>query len=188
MLLFCSRFLCRCCCCSLLHLLRWEVYLCTTADREYAWEAWRLLDPTASIFPHQQLGWRMLCVQHPQKKDLLNVLRKREVDAAVSRGVAPKCASDPQMITDKGTGHLCVFECGVGEKRGKGTTDEYGQRCAMCRGDHRVCIHRSGTLQAWCAPCYMLDKVWLLLLLPVVPLLQCVPAVPLVAFLPRCVL
>ena len=26
--------------------------VCTTADREYAWEAWRLLDPTTSVLPH----------------------------------------------------------------------------------------------------------------------------------------
>lgn len=78
------------------------MYLCTTADREYAWEAWRLLDPTASLFPHQQLAWRMLCVQHPQKKDLLNVLRKSQVDALGLAKGAPRLASDPQFITDKG--------------------------------------------------------------------------------------
>jgi hypothetical protein len=78
------------------------VYLCTTADREYAWEAWRLLDPQASVFPLDQLAWRMLCVAHPQKKDLLNVLRKGQVDAAAARGEVPRCASDPQLVTDKG--------------------------------------------------------------------------------------
>lgn len=77
--------------------------MCTTADREYAWEAWRLLDPTGSMFPHQQLGWRMLCVTSPQKKDLLNVLRKREVDALPDLKGARRLASDPQFITDKGT-------------------------------------------------------------------------------------
>jgi hypothetical protein len=78
------------------------VYLCTTADREYAWEAWRLLDPQASVFPLDQLAWRMMCVAHPQKKDLLNVLRKKEVDAAVLAGAVPQKASDLQLVTDKG--------------------------------------------------------------------------------------
>jgi hypothetical protein len=45
----------------------------------------------------------MLCVTSPQKKDLLNVLRKREVDAVVKG--APRLASDPQFITDKGGQH-----------------------------------------------------------------------------------
>jgi hypothetical protein len=92
-----------CCTCC-----RWEVYLCTTAEREYAWEAWRLLDPQATIFPHNQLSWRMLCVSAPQKKDLLNVLRKGTVDAAAARGDVPRCASDPQFVTDKGEGAVAV--------------------------------------------------------------------------------
>jgi hypothetical protein len=44
----------------------------------------------------------MLCVTHPQKKDLLNVLRKQEVDVAVGAGLVAQCASDPQLVTDKG--------------------------------------------------------------------------------------
>jgi len=40
-------------------------------------EAWRLLDPDYSIFKRDELLMkRMLCVPHPQKKDLLNVLRQ----------------------------------------------------------------------------------------------------------------
>lgn len=97
---------------------RWEVYLCTTAEREYAWEAWRLLDPQASIFPHNQLSWRMLCVSHPQKKDLLNVLRKKEFDAAVATAAAqdppqsyvPTKASDLQLVTDKGESRAAVLQ------------------------------------------------------------------------------
>jgi hypothetical protein len=61
------------------HLLccRWEVFICTTAEKEYAMEAWRLLDPDYSIFKRDELLMkRMLCVPHPQKKDLLNVLRQ----------------------------------------------------------------------------------------------------------------
>jgi len=75
--------------------------LCTTAEREYAWEAWRLLDPKASLFPLAELSWRMLCVAHPQKKDLLNVLRKQDIDAAAAAGWPARCPSDAQLITDK---------------------------------------------------------------------------------------
>jgi hypothetical protein len=31
---------------------KWEVYMYTTADRKYASEAWRLLNPTTSVLPH----------------------------------------------------------------------------------------------------------------------------------------
>jgi hypothetical protein len=93
---------------------RWEVYVCTTAEREYAWEAWRLLDPQATLFPTQELAWRMLCVTSPQKKDLLNVLRQQEVEAAAAAGLVVACASDPQMVTDTGGcvargGGVCVL-------------------------------------------------------------------------------
>jgi hypothetical protein len=81
---------------------RWEVYICTTAEREYAWEAWRLLDPEAALFPHAELAWRMLCVSSPQKKDLLNVLRKQDIDNVAALGHMPQCASDLHYVTDKG--------------------------------------------------------------------------------------
>lgn len=81
---------------------RWEVYICTTAEREYAWEAWRLLDPEGSLFPLTELTWRMLCVTSPQKKDLLNVLRKRNIDAVLAAGHTARSPSDLQYITDKG--------------------------------------------------------------------------------------
>lgn len=80
---------------------RWETYICTTAEREYAWEAWRLLDPDGSLFAHEELPWRMLCVTSPQKKDLLNVLRKRDIDAVAAQGHVPLCRSDLQYVTDK---------------------------------------------------------------------------------------
>jgi hypothetical protein len=90
------------------------VYICTTAEREYAWEAWRLLDPEAALFPHAELAWRMLCVSSPQKKDLLNVLRKQDIDNVAALGHMPQCASDLHYVTDKGvcgcrsTLHACV--------------------------------------------------------------------------------
>jgi hypothetical protein len=79
-------------------LSRWEVFICTTAEKEYALEAWRLLDPEATLFPHAELACkRMLCVPHPQKKDLLNVLRWEQIYAQM--------LADPQgqslMITDE---------------------------------------------------------------------------------------
>ena len=117
------------------------MYLCTTAEREYAWEAWRLLDPHASLFPLQQLEWRMLCVQHPQKKDLLNVLRKQDIDAAASHRSVARCPSDPQYVTDKGRawgckvwGSMHLLTCPVLQVDGavlwQGVSDSKG--CALC--------------------------------------------------------
>jgi hypothetical protein len=51
------------------------VYICTAAQRGYAEVAWTLLDPRGSVFPVQELSWRLLTVPAPEKKDLLNVLR-----------------------------------------------------------------------------------------------------------------
>jgi hypothetical protein len=78
------------------------VYVCTTAEREYAWEAWRLLDPDGSLFPLAELPWRLLCVSSPQKKDLLNVLRKRDIDAVTAAGHVAQRPSDLQYIDDEG--------------------------------------------------------------------------------------
>lgn len=39
-----------------------EVYVCTSADRHYAAEVWRLLDPDHRLIPAHQLKDRMLCV------------------------------------------------------------------------------------------------------------------------------
>jgi hypothetical protein len=74
------------------------VYICTAADREYAQEAWRVLDPDGTVISHAELASkRMLCVPHPEKKDLLNVLRWQEINAQMR--------ANPQgptlMITDQ---------------------------------------------------------------------------------------
>jgi hypothetical protein len=58
---------------------RWEVYLCTNAQRPYAEVAWSLLDPQQSVFPFGELSWRLLSVPASEKKDLLNVLRQQHV-------------------------------------------------------------------------------------------------------------
>jgi RNA polymerase II C-terminal domain phosphatase-like 1/2 len=74
------------------------VYICTSAGKEYALEAWRLLDPHGTLFPHAELaGKRLLCVPRHQKKDLLNVLRWEQIYTHM--------LADPQgrslMITDE---------------------------------------------------------------------------------------
>lgn len=42
---------------------RFEVYVCTMAERDYALEMWRLLDPEAHLISEKQLLERVLCVK-----------------------------------------------------------------------------------------------------------------------------
>ncbi|EMS45792.1 RNA polymerase II C-terminal domain phosphatase-like 1 [Triticum urartu] len=52
---------------------RFEVYVCTMAERDYALEMWRLLDPDSRLINSVQLSDRMVCVKSGLKKSLLNV-------------------------------------------------------------------------------------------------------------------
>ncbi|XP_044480786.1 RNA polymerase II C-terminal domain phosphatase-like 2 [Mangifera indica] len=54
---------------------RFEVYVCTMADRDYALEMWRLLDPEAHLISSKQLLDRVVCVKSGSKKSLLNVFQ-----------------------------------------------------------------------------------------------------------------
>ena len=42
---------------------RFEVYVCTMAERDYALEMWRLLDPEGNLINPQQLSDRITCVK-----------------------------------------------------------------------------------------------------------------------------
>ncbi|KAJ8753749.1 hypothetical protein K2173_000003 [Erythroxylum novogranatense] len=52
---------------------RFEVYVCTMAERDYALEMWRLLDPEAKLISSKQLLDRIICVKSGSRKSLLNV-------------------------------------------------------------------------------------------------------------------
>ncbi|CAN6240243.1 unnamed protein product [Urochloa humidicola] len=52
---------------------RFEVYVCTMAERDYALEMWRLLDPDSKLINSVQLLDRLVCVKSGSKKSLLNV-------------------------------------------------------------------------------------------------------------------
>ncbi|GAB4831220.1 hypothetical protein Ancab_005231 [Ancistrocladus abbreviatus] len=52
---------------------RFEVYVCTMAEREYALEMWRLLDPDSSLISTSELLDRIVCVKPGTRKSLLNV-------------------------------------------------------------------------------------------------------------------
>ncbi|KAL5991485.1 hypothetical protein ACLOJK_012394 [Asimina triloba] len=53
---------------------RFEVYVCTMAERDYALEMWRLLDPEANLISSKQLLERVICVKSGTKS-LLNVFQ-----------------------------------------------------------------------------------------------------------------
>lgn len=54
---------------------RFEVYVCTMAERDYALEMWRLLDPEAHLISPQQLPDRVVCVRPGSRKSLLHVFQ-----------------------------------------------------------------------------------------------------------------
>ncbi|XP_062226562.1 RNA polymerase II C-terminal domain phosphatase-like 2 isoform X4 [Phragmites australis] len=56
---------------------RFEVYVCTMAERDYALEMWRLLDPECNLISSQQISERVVCVKSGSKKSLQNVFRDR---------------------------------------------------------------------------------------------------------------
>lgn len=52
-------------------LLRFEGYVCTKGQPEYAHEVWRMLDPDGAIIPESERAARIVCVPPDQDKDLL---------------------------------------------------------------------------------------------------------------------
>ncbi|KAL2480462.1 RNA polymerase II C-terminal domain phosphatase-like 2 [Abeliophyllum distichum] len=54
---------------------RFEVYVCTMAERDYALEMWRLLDPEARLISSKQLLDRVVCVKSGARKSLHNVFQ-----------------------------------------------------------------------------------------------------------------
>ncbi|KAG2573527.1 hypothetical protein PVAP13_7KG258800 [Panicum virgatum] len=63
---------------------RFEVYVCTMAERDYALEMWRLLDPDSKLINSVQLLDRLVCVKSGSKKSLLNVFH----DGSCNPGMA----------------------------------------------------------------------------------------------------
>ncbi|KAJ3669616.1 hypothetical protein LUZ60_011566 [Juncus effusus] len=55
---------------------RFEVYVCTMAERDYALEIWRLLDPEFNLISSKQLSARVVCVKAGSKKSLQNVFEE----------------------------------------------------------------------------------------------------------------
>ncbi|XP_071724386.1 LOW QUALITY PROTEIN: RNA polymerase II C-terminal domain phosphatase-like 1 [Rutidosis leptorrhynchoides] len=54
---------------------RFEVYVCTMAERDYALEMWRLLDPDANLINSNELLDRIVCVKSGSRKSLFNVFQ-----------------------------------------------------------------------------------------------------------------
>lgn len=54
---------------------RFEVFVCTMAERDYALEMWRLLDPDSNLISGEELLDRIVCVKSGLKKSLFNVFQ-----------------------------------------------------------------------------------------------------------------
>ena len=64
---------------------RFDVYVCTAADRDYALEAWRLLDSNNDVITDNLRSDRIVC-SGTQKKELSQVLRVQAPIAFESGG------------------------------------------------------------------------------------------------------
>lgn len=53
---------------------RFEVYVCTMAERDYALEMWRLLDPEAHLIGLKELRDRIVCVKPGQNSSLASFI------------------------------------------------------------------------------------------------------------------
>ncbi|XP_047081587.1 RNA polymerase II C-terminal domain phosphatase-like 2 isoform X1 [Lolium rigidum] len=54
---------------------RFEVYVCTMAERDYALEIWRLLDPEANLISLNNISERVVCVKPDSSKSLQHVFK-----------------------------------------------------------------------------------------------------------------
>ncbi|CAM0878975.1 unnamed protein product [Alopecurus aequalis] len=54
---------------------RYKVYVCTMAGRDYALEAWRLLDPEGSLISSDEISQHLICVSPESKKSLERVFQ-----------------------------------------------------------------------------------------------------------------
>ncbi|CAA0836000.1 RNA polymerase II C-terminal domain phosphatase-like 1 [Striga hermonthica] len=54
---------------------RFEVFVCTMAERDYALEMWRLLDPESNLINLKELLDRIVCVKSGSRKSLFNVFQ-----------------------------------------------------------------------------------------------------------------
>ncbi|KAJ7545142.1 hypothetical protein O6H91_09G109000 [Diphasiastrum complanatum] len=52
---------------------RFEVFICTMSEKDYALEMWRLLDPEGRLIETREVQERLLCVKSGSKKSLINV-------------------------------------------------------------------------------------------------------------------
>lgn len=50
------------------------MYICTAADRQYALEAWRLLDSAYAIIPEEMVSRRLSSVSGSEKKSIIATL------------------------------------------------------------------------------------------------------------------
>ncbi|KAL5806939.1 hypothetical protein ACOSQ3_029823 [Xanthoceras sorbifolium] len=70
---------------------RFEVYVCTMAERDYALEMWRLLDPEAHLIASKQLLDRVVCVKSGSRKSLLNVFQHGTCHPKMAMVIDDRC-------------------------------------------------------------------------------------------------
>ncbi|KAF7834877.1 RNA polymerase II C-terminal domain phosphatase-like 2 isoform X1 [Senna tora] len=68
---------------------RFEVYVCTMAERDYAFEMWRLLDPEAHLIGSKQLLDRVVCVKSGMFSFFYNILTSLMLITSEHKEVSP---------------------------------------------------------------------------------------------------
>ncbi len=113
---------------------RFDVYVCTAAERGYALEAWRLLDHNSDIIPDTVRAARVVCVPGGQKKELRKVLR---VQAAIK--------------FESGVFKLAYLVC---------ISKVFCPYLRMTRCLYTKLEHKVGLLQCFCNVCICLLSGW----------------------------
>ncbi|KAK9788147.1 hypothetical protein WJX73_003558 [Symbiochloris irregularis] len=77
---------------------KFKVYVCTAAQRDYALEAWRILDPNRSLIPPQEYTSRIHNVYFPGTKYLDRVLGLKQLgnQGDGDQGIVAACVSYPR--------------------------------------------------------------------------------------------
>ena len=91
---------------------RFDVYVCTAAERQYALEVWRLLDSTGSIILPEQRKARIVNVSGGKKKTLLHSLGL--IGAREAMKLEATTLADDDGVCVWGGGGMAAGDCGCG--------------------------------------------------------------------------
>ncbi|XP_024536160.1 RNA polymerase II C-terminal domain phosphatase-like 2 [Selaginella moellendorffii] len=81
---------------------RFQVYICTMSERDYAMEMWRLLDPGARLIESTELQRRLVCVKAGSKKSLSSMFEQLHCHPRMAMVIDDR----PEVWEDKDQPHV----------------------------------------------------------------------------------